>query len=325
MFKKKILPLLLSVTLLLSMTACKVKNAQIAVTTYPIQYLVERIGGNVVTVTNISEDNEAIQSATIKENYKELLEDSQVLFYITELEPYFDVYSDTLRSDELTLVNLANKNIFYEFQRYTTTTIDGKTAVVEGAYYEGEIFKNIDVYKKDPMIWMDPISMISAAEIVRDYLIENYPEYKNTFNDNYESLEMDLTRLDMEYQGLKDLDNDISFVCMTPSFGPWQKSYGVSVYPVCLSKYGALPSQEQLAVIKQKIKDDGIRYIAYEPNLNKEMNTLYNELKDELGLTEIELSNLSSLSKDQSAENKDYLTIMYENLSMLEAIGNKEI
>lgn len=324
MWKKRLLLTCMVVMLSLMCTACKVQNAKLAVTTYPIQYLVERIGGNNVSVTNISEDK-AIQVAQVKVNLEDIIEESNALFYITELEPYFDVYRDTIRSNDLTMVNLASKSVFYEFQRYTTTSVDGKVAVVQGPYYDGEIFSNVDVYKQDPMIWMDPVSMISAAEIVRDYLIENYPEYRIEFLENYESLEMDLTRLDMEYQGLKQSFHPISFACMTPSFGPWQKSYGISIYPVCLSKYGATPSEEQLAIIKQKIIDDGVRYIVKEPNLNEEMNALYDTLKEELGLIEVEISNLSSLSSSQQIENKGYLTIMYENLSQLEKIGNGEI
>lgn len=310
--------------LLLTCTGCKVDRANIAVTVYPVKYLVERIGGNNVKVENISEDG-AIQTARTKKKFEKTLEDSKALFYITELEPYFDVYSSDIRSNKVSLVNLANKSVFYKFQRYTTTVADGQSAVVESAYYDGDVFKDIDVYKNDPMIWMDPISMISAAEIIRDYLIENYPEYKVAFKENYEKLEMDLTRLDMDFQDLKSTENKISFVSMTPSFGPWQKSYGVSLYPICLSKFGALPSEAQLAVIEQRIVDEGVKYIAYEPNLNAEMKKMYERVRDDLNLTEVSISNLSSLSSKQKKENKDYLTIMYENLSILEKMGNNDI
>lgn len=323
MRKKRIFTAFIAFTLLIFLSGCKVNRAKIAVTTYPIQYLFDRIGGNNVKVENISDDG-TIQTATIKKNYKNTLEDSKALFYITELEPYFDVYSADLRTNKVSVINLANKSVFYKFQRYTTTFTDGKSAVVESPYYQGDIFKDIDVYKNDPMIWMDPISMISAAEIIRDYLMENYPEFKSAFLKNFDALELDLTRLDMDFQELKSAEGSLSFVSMTPSFGPWQKSYGISYYPVCLSKFGALPSEEQLAVIEQKIIDDGVKYIAYESNLNAQMNQLYQRVKEDLGLIEVDLSNVSSLSTKQKKENKDYLTIMYENLSVLEKMGNGE-
>ncbi|MDD3049365.1 MAG: metal ABC transporter substrate-binding protein [Bacilli bacterium] len=311
----------LTIFAILLCSGCKPSTPSVSVSVYPIQYLVERIGGSYVKVDSISQ-NGAIQSASIKENFRKQLKKNKVLFYIQELEPYFDVYSSDIRTSDVDLVDLASKSVFYKFQRYTTTYSDGQTVALESSYYEGDAFKNVDTYKDDPMIWMDPISMISSAEIIRDYLIEQYPEYQTAFENNYKELELDLTRLDVEFQKLKNVNNEIAFVSLTPSFGAWQKSYGIKVYPVCLSKYGALPTNEQLAIIKQRIINDGVKYIAYESNLNDEMKQLYDSLKEELGLIEVNISNLSSLSSDEKKENKDYLTIMYENLASLEVIAN---
>ena len=105
---------------------------------------------------------------------------------------------------------------------------------------------------------------------------------------------------------------------MSASFGNWQKAYGFQIYPVCLSKYGALPSETELEIIKQRIIDDGVKYIAYEPNMTEEMTVLFNQLEDELKLTRVNLNNISSLTPSQLANNKDYLSLMYENLNVLE-------
>ena len=319
---KKILSLLSVSALLLVMSACKPTSPDVSVTVYPIQYLVERIGGEYVKVKNISQSG-AIQTAAIDNDFKQQLDKSKVLFYINELEPYFDIHANDIRKAKVDLVDLGSKSVLYKFQRYTTSQSNGQSVAIESAYYESDLFKSIDVYKDDPMIWMDPISMISSAEIIRDYLIEQYPEYEDTFQENFDALEMDLTRLDVGFQDLKTSNNEIAFVSMTPSFGIWQKSYGIKVYPVSLSKYGALPSKEQLEVIKQRIIDDGVKYIAHENNLNPDMEELYQSLKEELGLKEIQLSNISSLNKKEVKENKDYLTIMYDNLTVLESIANQ--
>ena len=117
---------------------------------------------------------------------------------------------------------------------------------------------------------------------------------------------------------IKNEGKSIKFVSISASFGNWQKAYGIAVYPVCLSKYGALPSDGELAVIKERIKNDGVKYIAYEPNMTEEMTELFNELEDELGLIRVNLNNVSSLTAAQVANNADYLSLMYENLSVLE-------
>ena len=104
-------------------------------------------------------------------------------------------------------------------------------------------------------------------------------------------------------------------------FGNWQKSYGIHVYPISLSRYGVLPNDQQLELIKTRIRNDHVRYIAMEDNLSEDMIVLRDQLIDELGLIPIKLSNLSSLSKNESEQKSDYLSIMYQNLETLRKIA----
>ena len=317
----KIKLFLVSVLALFLVSGCEEKNPSIATTVYPVQYLVERIGGDDVTVSNITE-NTMIQRAQIKSSFQDILKDSDALFYIGGLEPYMDLYVDDIRDTGVDMVDLATKSAIYKFERYTSTTIDGITAGTEGPYYEGEEFANLDTYDADPMLWMDPVAMTSMASDIRDYLVQKYPQYKDIFDENYDALELDLARLEADFQAIPDGKMNISFVSMTPSFGNWQKSYGIKVYPVTLSKYGALPTSDQLAAMKKRIKGDHVRYIAIEQNLSEDMEKLQQQLIDELALIPVNLNNLSSISSEDKKASKDYLTIMYDNLKALESIAS---
>ena len=312
---------LVSVLALFLVSGCEEKNPSIATTVYPVQYLVERIGGDDVTVSNITE-NTMIQRAQIKSSFQDILKDSDALFYIGGLEPYMDLYVDDIRDTGVDMVDLATKSAIYKFERYTSTTIDGITAGTEGPYYEGEEFANLDTYDADPMLWMDPVAMTSMASDIRDYLVQKYPQYKDIFDENYDALELDLARLEADFQAIPDGKINISFVSMTPSFGNWQKSYGIKVYPITLSKYGALPTSDQLAAMKKRIKSDHVRYIAIEQNLSEDMEKLQQQLIDELALIPVNLNNLSSISSEDKKASKDYLTIMYDNLKALESIAS---
>ena len=305
----KIKLFLVSVLALFLVSGCEEKNPSIATTVYPVQYLVERIGGDDVTVSNITE-NTMIQRAQIKSSFQDILKDSDALFYIGGLEPYMDLYVDDIRDTGVDMVDLATKSAIYKFERYTSTTIDGITAGTEGPYYEGEEFANLDTYDADPMLWMDPVAMTSMASDIRDYLVQKYPQYKDIFDENYDALELDLARLEADFQAIPDGKMNISFVSMTPSFGNWQKSYGIKVYPITLSKYGALPTS------------DHVRYIAIEQNLSEDMEKLQQQLIDELALIPVNLNNLSSISSEDKKASKDYLTIMYDNLKALESIAS---
>ena len=317
----KIKLFLVSVLALFLVSGCEEKNPSIATTVYPVQYLVERIGGDDVTVSNITE-NTMIQRAQIESSFQDILKDSDALFYIGGLEPYMDLYVDDIRDTGVDMVDLATKSAIYKFERYTSTTIDGITAGTEGPYYEGEEFANLDTYDADPMLWMDPVAMTSMASDIRDYLVQKYPQYKDIFDENYDALELDLARLEADFQAIPDGKMNISFVSMTPSFGNWQKSYGIKVYPITLSKYGALPTSDQLAAMKKRIKSDHVRYIAIEQNLSEDMEKLQQQLIDELALIPVNLNNLSSISSEDKKASKDYLTIMYDNLKALESIAS---
>lgn len=316
---KKILVFVLLCTVFVS-SGCEATKTKICTTSYPVEFLIQRIGEPYIDTCNISSDV-TIQTASIKKDYKKLLKSSNALFYIAGMEPYFEIYSKDIREVGIDYVDLSTYGYYYDFQRYTENSlINGEWNT--SPYYEGDVFQSINMYQKDPFIWMDPLAMLESAEVVLDYLIAKYPRWETKFKQNYAQLELELTSLDAQFQTLKDSNHRISFVTMTPSFGNWQVVYGIDVYPVVLSKYGALPNENQLELIKQRIRDDGVTYIAYEPNMSDEMAGLYEELVEELNLTPIWLSNLSSLSSDEADRNQDYMTIMYENFKVLESIGN---
>ena len=86
-----------------------------------------------------------------------------------------------------------------------------------------------------------------------------------------------------------------------------------------------LPNEKQLDIIKTKIVEDNVKYIAYEPNMTEDMLALFDQLSAELNLQRVDLSNLSSLSADQREDNKDYLSIMVENLNQLESMAEDDL
>ncbi len=317
---KKLLSALLAVLIL---SGCSGSKQYTAYTIYPIGYLLNRIGGNRIVPTSIQTRSLA-QTATLVENYQAILEDSLVLFHIGDLEPYIDLYSSQFKQlgIDLAVGDLSTLNCLYEYKRYTPVVLDGKVTFVEGPYYDGETFADIDMYDLDPFIWLSPGGMYCMARDVYDYLSSNYVEQAAYFKENYDTLADELIALEASYQALATRlvkeDKTIKFVSMTGSFGCWQKDFNFQVYPVCLSKYGALPSEEQYQLIKARIKNDHVSYIVFEPNMTEEMAALFTRLENELSLRRVTLHNISSLTGSQIESGKDYMSLMYENLSILE-------
>lgn len=302
----------------------------ISYTIYPIGYLLNRIGGNKINITTV-QNNSMIQTATVVDNFEEIINDSFVLFHIGDLEPYMDAYEKEIKEADLDLIagDLSILNCFYDYKRYTSVNVDGKVSFVEGPYYEGDVFNKIDTYDLDPFIWLSPSGMYSMAKDVYDYLSNNYFEQSAFFKENYEALADELIALDASYQTMANKlvkeNKTIKFVSMSASFGCWQRDFNIQVYPVCLSKYGAMPSENELEIIKKRIINDDVKYIAYEPNMAEEMADLYKELSEELGLKQITLYNISSLTSTQVESGEDYISLMYKNLSVLENIAVSNI
>ena len=279
---------------LLGAGGCAAASEQIAYSVYPIAYLIERIAGSTVTAVSV-ETNTIAQKSQLKEDYKEILDNSEVFMHIGDLEPYLSAYDDEIRASGTQILDLSAVNAIYPFGRYTD---DGN----EVAYYEDECLQMVDTWNYEMNLWMDPISMVS----------------------NLASLKLDLVNLDAQFEvlasQLKQSGQKLQFVTMSASFGIWQNTYGFGIYPVVLSRYGVLPDETQLSCIEKRIREDDVRYIVYEPDMPEDMIALYERVQEDLGLTRIELSNLSMLSEEQASSGKDYLSVMYENLSTLQSV-----
>lgn len=308
------------IVVLSSLTACTTRRPTICVTNYPVQYLVQRIGGDRADLCMLT-NGDIIQQASVVQDYSELIDDAQLIITMGQLEPYWELIRSEARASSAQIIDLVTTSAVYEFKRFTQVSAGGSVVIFESDYYYGIDFNMIDTYDMDPVLWMDPIAMNSMARRIRDWFIDYYPEDQRFFNENFLQLENDLVRLDSEFQILKNRGERIAFVSLTPSFGNWQKAYNVQVYPIMLSRFGALPNARQLDLIKERIMSDGVEYIAFEPNLTPQLRELYTTLKEELNLTQVNLHNLMSLTPNEIEEGRDYLSIMYDNLSFLESMA----
>lgn len=312
--------ILLVVTLIIAFSACTPSRPLICVSVYPMEYLVKRLGGNQVDICQLTQ-GEYMPLAQFNEEALPQIQQADLILYFGQLEPYFDIYRDDIFDSSADSLDILSLTPVLPFKRFNQVTVGGNRLWVESRYYESIAFDMVDMYQQDPYVWLDPINMLSIAKVIRDYLVSNYPEYEAIFNTNFTSLQNDLVLLDAQYQLLKNETNNIKFVSISPSFGHWQKAYNVEVYPVVLSRYGVLPNATQLNIIKETIIKNEVQYIALEPNLSEEHQALFNQLVEELELTIINLSNITSLTQADRDNNKDYLSLMLENLRLLESIG----
>ena len=318
--KRQLRLLVISLILVMSLSGCVPRVRNVLVTNYPTEYLIKELAGNRVNVDRI-DSGHAIQSAQAAKNYKELIQKGDVIFYINDLQPYWELIKDDLTKAEIKMIDLSEFTSLYPFKRYTKLSGGGSSvAVVEGEYYDGITEYTTDMYQQDPVLWVDPKTMTSMASTMKDWLVETYPDDKAIFETNFERMKVDLVRLQADYSLIKQTQTPIQLVTMSPSFGNWQQSFDISIFPVVMSKYGVLPTEDELTIIRERIINEGVEYIVLEEGMDAVTTALYTQLKTELDLKEIKLSTLYNMSRSDQASNVNYITKMYQNLETLEAI-----
>ncbi len=313
---KKCIKILLIIILTASVAVgCKVEKVRVCGTIYPVQYLLERIGGNRINTCTLSDNQQVINSQMVP-NYKSLTQDVDAIFHLGDVEPFLSLYTAEFNAQEIPLINVSANALVNNFKYYSVEEVNGEDQYVEKDWYDGAAaFEDVDMYSIDPYVWLDPIAYTSVAKNITDYLIKLAPLDRDYFNSNFVDLQSELSTLDAQLNVFKD--EGISFVSITPSFGNWQKTYGIDVAPAILSKYGVTPNSNQLAVITNWITENKIKYIAFEDGLNDSQKATYDYLVKEHKLEPINLYNLSFITEEQLTQELDYLDLMYRNLDAL--------
>lgn len=105
--KRIIKTLTILVLFSLSLSGCTLAKLNVGVTTYPIQYLVNRIAMDKVNVLMYSKGQTMLRTEIV-DDYQTRLETTDVLFHFGKLEPYLTLYLNELQSSSLQLVDLTN-------------------------------------------------------------------------------------------------------------------------------------------------------------------------------------------------------------------------
>ena len=161
--------------------------------------------------------------------------------------------------------------------------------------------------------------MTSMANQVREYLVSVDPDSTEFYNNNFNDLKIELAYLDANFLALRK-ENNLGFATMTPSYGIWQNNYNYSISPIILSKYGVIPTEQQLELIKVRLINDGVKYLIVEENLDKDVKDLADQLAEELELETVKISNLAYRTEKEANSGLDYIQIMNENLTVLESL-----
>lgn len=290
MKKIKLFMLLISIFLLsgCNITKDSMEDIEVYTTIYPIKYLIDSLYGTNSTIYSIYPSG--VNTKDFKLSDKKLEEYSKTdLFVFNSL--------DRDREYAVKMIN-NNKNL---------KVID----VSMGMTYENNITE----------LWLNPYNFLMMAENTKNGLLEyidNPYLISNSdgtgIENRYDELKYNLSRLDADIKESISLAPNKTIVVDNDMFKYLEK-YNLNV--ISLEDNDNL-NENVIYEVKKLIRNGNIKYIY---SSSKETNSICKSLIDEYGVSLLTLNTMESIDGGITNSNENYITIMNNNLDLL----NKEL
>lgn len=276
------------------------KDLTIYTSIYPIQYAVERIGGDAINTESVYPPG--VDAHTYEPTTKEMtaIAEGDAFIYLgAGMEGFAESAADALDSQEVKLVELGtHEELFHQHAEHEQHEHDG--------HQHGG---------KDPHIWLDPIRMLDMSGIIKGKLIEMNPENKEMYIKNFNKLKKDLLALDKQFkQTLKDKENKEILVAHA-AYGYWEERYGMEQLAISGLSSSEEPSQKELTQIIDTANEHNMKYVIFEQNGADRVSKI---IQEQLGLEALHIHNLSVLTQEDIDDGEDYLSLMKHNLEVLD-------
>lgn len=281
-------------------------NGTIYTTIYPLQFIVEEIAGDAVEVHSVYPPG--VDEHTYEPTAKDLTEiaEGDAFFYIgAGLEALASTAAGALEDESVNLFEIGeHESLFLADEEENH---DGHE---DHDHHHGD---------KDPHIWLDPIRMTQIAEIIYDELSELYPDEQERFNENLTDLKAELETVDKEFTELLDTKTNKKILVTHAAFGYWEERYGIEQISIHGLSTENEPSQKDLIAIVDTAKENNINHIIFEQNVTTRVSEV---IQNEVGAEALMIHNLAVLTDEDITENRNYFSIMRDNLEVLNEAMN---
>ncbi|MDY0139112.1 MAG: metal ABC transporter substrate-binding protein [Candidatus Izemoplasmatales bacterium] len=320
---KKIVLLIFVLMPLYLMIACTGGNEShdIYVTVYPLEYVAEEMLKNTDYTVGIVPGVTSHESS-VDWSPKEIISmtEATYLFYIgANYDYYIDYQIDSIfKNKEVELVKVELETDYIEF-------IPG--ILHEHNHDEDEVHDetlNDTALGIDPHFWISPKKVLEVSKLIYDKLLIAYPDEATTIEENYLDLVEKLSTLDDDFT---DAISKFTKPIMTSTnlYGYLNHDYNLNFMPISPGYHEE--ADQFTSHQKQEIVDEAIyheiQYIIFEKYTNSPLSSaVFSELVL-LGIEPIkaEFNILQSITDDDLNLEKNYVTVMYENLEILKLAG----
>ena len=267
-------------------TANETGTINVVVGVYPYAYMVETLGGDRVSVTNLAEGSVEPHDLELTARQVRTLTTSDLIIYQRGFQPALDAGVE---------------------QSQTPRIFDVTTVVPLENSGEGTL---------DQHIWLDPVLMATIAEDVASLLIEIDPAGEEHYRANLEGLITTLNRLDEDYtQGLATCERR-EFLVEHAAFGYLAQRYNLTQISVKGVNPDVEPSPGHLAQIYEEVELRGLTTIFYDNSSGAELTPSGStqSIADDLQLRIWPIDPLEQAPTQQVDHHNKYPDVMDMNL-----------
>lgn len=161
-------------------------------------------------------------------------------------------------------------------------------------------------------LWINPSTMLTIANNTRNGLKEYITSslIEKEIDDNYDALKLELSSLDAELKEIAENASNKNIVVASDDLKILEK-YGFIITSIDQKSM----TDKDLATVKNLFNNKSVSYIFMKKG-DEETDTI-KDLKNTYNIETLSLDTLNNISMDDKNENKDYITIMNENMDKI--------
>lgn len=270
---------------------------------YPLQFVAERVGGDRVTVANLTQPGAEPHDLELSPRQMGTITDAALVVYVRGFQPAVDEAVDqsgVAAVDAASLVPVIEAAGDHDHGEEAREAEAGEDHAEEGG-----------VQSADPHVWLDPMRLATIADALATRLADLDSADAEGYRARAATLRTELAALDGEYaEGLRDCERR-EIVVSHAAFGYLADRYDLRQIPITGLSPETEPTPGQLAAAAQEAREVGATTIFFETLVSP---AVAEAVADAIGAGTAVLDPIEGL---QPGTDGDYVSVMRDNLATL--------
>lgn len=281
---KKLFKLFIFLLLTLTLSGCmkedNMEDITIYTSIYPVEYVTERLYSNYATILSMyPNDTNPYEYKLTKRQIKNFAQGNLIIY-------------NGLGNEKDYIVEMLNN--------HKNLKIIDSTARIEYTNSMDEI-------------WINPSNILKISQNIRDglkeYVTSSY--IKKEIDENYEKLKLEISTIDAEMKEMVE-NSDNKYIIISDDDFMFLEKYGFEI----ISIDSETSSDKDISDAKKLISNKDVSYIFAKKGKSK-TDQIQNIKESYPEIEILEIDTINTISNTDKADNKDYITIMNDNIEKL--------